>query len=284
MKTILVPTDFSKNAGHALQYAVMLAKKVKANLLLLHSYHISFVAPEMPSSYMLEEMAAVEKVANERLKKMCAEISKVSRVKCSCVCSQGLAVDEILSTAKEKKVSMIVMGTKGASGLKEVLVGSNTSHVLNNAPCPVIAVPEKSGVGPIKKITYATNYESNDISTLKNLVEIARPFKAQVNVLHVDDGEYTETDEKDFMESFIKKTNKQVAYNNMSYEMLKGKGVEKKLEQYVKQKSADLVVTSTHHRSLLDRIFSKSVTKKLALHTNVPLMAYQITRKPVVLI
>jgi nucleotide-binding universal stress UspA family protein len=284
MKTILVPTDFSKNAEHAMQYAVMLAKKIKANLLLLHAYHISFGALEVPASFLMEEMAAVEKIAGERLKKMCDEIFKKTRVKCTALNVQGLAVDEIISAAKDYKVNMVVMGTKGASGIKEMLVGSNTSRVMSNAACPVIAVPERSDVAPIKKITYATNYDSGDIASLKNLVEIAKPFKAQVNVLHVDDGEYTSADEKEYMENFIKRTNKKITYNNLSYEMLKGKQIEKKLEQYIKQKGADLMVTSTHHRSLLDKLFSKSITKKLAFHTSVPLMTYHITKQPGVFI
>src|SRR4030095_8553026 len=139
--------------------------------------------------------------------------------------------------------------------------------------CPVVSVPEKAPLTPIKKITYATDYDNNDIAVLKELVNVAQKFSAQLNVLHVADGEYSDENEKELMAGFMEKITEKISYYNLSFEILPGKNVEHKLEEYVKQKSTDLMVLSSHHRSVLDKIFSASITKKMAYHIDVPLMA-----------
>jgi len=96
-----------------------------------------------------------------------------------------LAVDFILETIDKKKPDLVVMGTTGASGLKEMIIGSNTSTIVEKAKCPVIAVPEKKIFSAIKSITYATNYNLTDIYALEKLVEIAKLFHAKITLLHV---------------------------------------------------------------------------------------------------
>ncbi|CAN5532599.1 hypothetical protein BH23BAC1_BH23BAC1_33470 [soil metagenome] len=77
--------------------------------------------------------------------------------------STGLLDENIKALSEELDIDLVVMGTTGATGLKEVFLGSNTSHAIENLDCPVLAIPEHTKFSPINKIFYATDFQSEDI-------------------------------------------------------------------------------------------------------------------------
>lgn len=274
MKTILVPTDFSKSANNALDYAVALAKKEKAKIILLHIYNIVYISPDTPVQYFAEELANIGGAAAKKLIKLSTIVEKLSKIKCETLNLQGLPVDVIIDTIKKRKVSLVVMGTKGVSGIDEFLIGSNTAKVIGQSPCPVIAIPHKAHFDRIKKVVFATDYHEKDLIALKQLAEIAKMFKSRINVIHVTDEEYTESNEEEYMERFQKKVNQTIKYKFITFKLLSNDKIEKALEKYVKKESPDLIAVSTKNRNILGRLFAKSITKKLAYHTKVPLMVF----------
>lgn len=284
MKTILVPIDFSKNADNALNYAISLAKKEKAKIILLHAFNIAYLSPDVPIEYFSEHFSAIEQESKKKLDALCLKIRKSGIIKCESIHEEGFTVDIILDAIKKKKVSMVVMGTQGASGIKEVLMGSNTAKVISKASCPVIAVPEKASFDGIKRIVYATDYRSSDIVALKQLVDIAKVFKSWINVVHIADGEYVRENEEKYIEKFAKKVKQKIDYKNISFQLLYSKDIEKKLEQYIKKESVSILAMSTKHRNLIEQLFGRSITKKLAYHTGIPLIAFHYKQKSVVLI
>jgi nucleotide-binding universal stress UspA family protein len=284
MKTILVPTDFSKTSENAIDFAVAFAKKENAMLILLHAYHITYPVSDFPGEIIAEEISETKKAAEEKLKKLCLEIMQTKKVICERVCKEGFAAEVILEASAKMHPDFIVMGTKGASGIKEVLLGSNTAKVIEQAQHPVIAVPDGALFHGIKKITYATNYYVSDIDAIKTLCEIAEPFKAVINIIHISDEEYIPEGERELLKQFVSKVSKKVDYNNFSFQLISGKDVEKELNNYLKNDSTDLLSMSTLHRNLLEKFFGKSITKKLAYHTNVPLLAFHHKKESVVFI
>ncbi|MDP3555982.1 MAG: universal stress protein [Bacteroidota bacterium] len=274
MKTILVPTDFSKNADNALEYAIEIAKKEKANILLLHAFHITYIYPDVPIQYASEEIHEAEEAANKKLKKLCSKVISDGEITCESICKQGMVVHTILEITKKKKVDLIVMGTKGASGIKEFLFGSNTARVIEKSKRPVIAVPEKAAFSPIKNITYASDYESNDIKSLTKLVDIARLFGAKITVLHVYYKKFSSDEEDKYMNRFKNKVKSKIQYTKIGYKIIYGNSVFEALEKHVQNDSPDLLSMSTHERGILDKIFGASLTKAMAYHSKVPLMAF----------
>jgi len=277
MKKILVPTDFSENAAHALNYAIELAKKEHATLILLHVYHLDPAPPYLDVRPPEQEIDTEEKRWLNKLKALQVKVDHAGHVKTELVARLDLAVDGIAAEAKEKEVDLIVMGTKGASGLKEVLMGSNTSRVIDRVSCPVIAVPEQAKAYPVKKIAYACDYRQLDLEAIQKLLEIARPFNAQVNVLHVYESD--EAIAKEEMERFVREVGNKINYSNLSFELLGGEDIEERLEKYLASEATDLLVLSTHQRGLLDRLFKKSITRKLVFHSKVPVMAFHYQKK-----
>jgi nucleotide-binding universal stress UspA family protein len=274
MKTILVPTDFSRSANNALDYAVEIAKKEKAKIILLHAYDIVYISPDTPIQYFDMELTDIKGAAQKRLVKLSAIVESATKIKCEILNLQGLPVDLIADTVKSKKINLVVMGTKGASGISEVLIGSNTARVIGKAMCPVIAVPSRARFTGLKKIVFATDYHEKDLVALKQLTEIAGMFKSKISVVHVADEEYTEVTEKEYIDKFEKKARKNVNYKPISFKLLKNEKIEKALEKEIKKESPGLLAMSTKNKNFMERLFGKSITKKLAYHTRIPLIVF----------
>jgi nucleotide-binding universal stress UspA family protein len=275
MKTILVPTDFSKNAENALHFAIILAKQQQATLLLLHVYQIAVAVSPAPFNLLLLEKEEAIKDATNKLRALSAQIDHAGGLSHEYLLEEGDTVEAISNIVKEKNVDLIIMGTKGASGLAGVIFGSVATSVIEKASCPVMAIPERTSLTkPIKKITYATDYQKNDTRIIQKIIELAEPIRSQVNIIHISGDKISPDEEYKLMSQFMKKVNDAINYNNMSFQMLHGKDVEDQLEKYIADNSTDILILSTHHRSFFDRLFEKSITKDLTLKATIPLVAF----------
>jgi nucleotide-binding universal stress UspA family protein len=283
MKTILVPTDFSKNAENALFYAIELAKKEKSKIILLHTYLINYPVSYTSVDLIMEEKKEALEYSEHQLKAESMKITHAGEIAYEYISEESTPIDAILKVAKERKVDLIIMGTKGESNLANAIFGSNTAAVIEKAPCAVIAVPLEASFKAIKKITYATAYNHSDLFALIKVVEMAKLFGAQVNVLHIIETSKLESEreEKQKMKSFMNDANNSADYNNMSYQLLEGESVEEALEKYLDEDSTGMLVLSTHHRGFFRRLFGTSITKYMAYHSTVPLMAFHTVESPI---
>jgi len=275
MRTLLIPTDFSENAGNALYYAIELAKRESAKIILIHAFTIDYVNVFSPES----ELAETKRQSDNELQKLSIRIAHAEGIDFEYESIEGSAVKAILNSIKDRVIDLVIMGTKGESNFANVIFGSTTSKVIAKADCPVIAVPEGASFEPIKKITYATDYKLGDIFALKKVLEIAKPYHAQINVLHISSEAESALTERTLMEKFMKKVTSQIDYFNLSFQMLHGDKVEEELWNYINSGSADLIVMSTHHYTLFERAFGKSVTNKIADRTVIPLMVFHFNKK-----
>ena len=274
IKTILVPTDFSSNAKVALNYAIKLAKIETSKIILFHAYHLAYYSGDVTPELIPELNLVAEKELDKRLLSLSKKVEKEHGIICEAFMQQGLFVDIIEQVIKKKKVSLIVMGTKGKTGLEEILMGSNTTKVIQEVSCPVIAVPEKGKHTAIKKIVYATDYHSMDVASLEFLIDIAKDSKAHIDVVHFVD-ENASKEKVDHLSVFEKKMGKRNNFKNISYKLLDGSEIDQTFDKYIKKESINLIGVSTKHKTFLERVFGKrSVTKKLLKHSNIPLIAF----------
>jgi nucleotide-binding universal stress UspA family protein len=141
IKTILFPTDFSNGARAAMDHAVSLAKDYNARLVLLYVVQdISIAEWYIPSSLSVTDLLEdMQKSASQEMDKWAAEVStKIQDVEKMVV--RGVPFVEIIRTAREKKVDLIVIGTHGRTGIDHLLFGSTAEKVVRKAPCPVLTV------------------------------------------------------------------------------------------------------------------------------------------------
>jgi nucleotide-binding universal stress UspA family protein len=268
---IVVPTDFSENARHALKYADALAGTLQAEIVLLHVY--TPAVPRTNPAYPLiqEEITRHINELHKRLSDWCSDIWDPAKTHSKMVVT-GDTVQEIVRAAEQLKADLIVMGTKGASGLQKILFGSNTASVIGKAPCPVLAVPEKAAIAPFKRIVFATDYHEEDMTILKSLARLIEVLQAELMIVHVS--KTKRKSERDLIKQFSKAVAQETGMKQPFYYVMPHTDVKKGLNQFLDSSGADLLVMSTRDRGIIEQLLSRSLTKQMAYHLRLPLLAY----------
>lgn len=140
--TILVATDFSTSAAHATDMAIEYAKKFGSKIVLVHAYDMPIATPMMPAGYSLPEgfFEEVARAARDRVEEAVGEIAATG-VECEGIALGEPAAMAIVNEAIERHADLIVMGTRGLTGLKHIALGSVADKVVRAASCPVLTVP-----------------------------------------------------------------------------------------------------------------------------------------------
>jgi len=273
MKTILVPTDFSKISRNAIDYAAEMAKLTKSKLVLFHVYDIPVVTAEAP--IVMPGWEDIEKDCMNGLKKMERSIWRKygKGVETECICQLGFSVSEIIKQyTDENNIDLVVMGMQGAGYISEKLMGSNATSLIKRANCPVLVINEHVKFTSLKKIVLACDYEKVPVkSILEPLKEFVKLFKSQVYVLNVI---------KEIKKSVaVKKSAAGAAIEDSlegikhSFHFVENDDTIEGINEFVSDKKADMVVIIPRKHKFLDNIFHERNTKRMAFHTSIPLLA-----------
>lgn len=179
--------------------------------------------------------------------------------------------DEIAYVANTENADLIVMGTSGAHGLKEIVLGSNTADVFEISRRPLLVVPEQASFAPIKHIVFAADLTREHPANVALTVELAALFEAHISFLHV-------LKEDNFIAGTTAKINYShtfsgIEYNNVSFHIQEDENIERGILAFSKTHKADLIVMVNHELSFWRSFFSSSHTKEMAYHTTIPLLA-----------
>ena len=140
VRTILVPIDFSKNADAVLEWAAHLAEEHGAKLVLLHAYHLPVDFQQLEGAYLPPDFwTQVKADAAENLER-CAAPLRARKLSVETVVREGYPATAIEEEARERHADLVVIGTRGHTGLKHLLLGSVAERVVQKSPCPVLAV------------------------------------------------------------------------------------------------------------------------------------------------
>lgn len=276
MKKILFPTDFSPAADNALAYALAIAKAQGASLLLMHTYRLPLdysIPPNIIDMMEKDEHAKVEQ-ALMRYAQGIKEKQDCQDVEVSTLAVQGFTSETIAGTAKSEGADLIVMGTKGASGVAGTLLGSMTSSVIGQAHCPLLVVPESAQYKPVSKILYASDFSPSDYPNIHQLLDFGKKFKASVVCVHISEDEDYFIDDVAFdlmKEQYIEVFPKE----KVEFRVLLGSDLAKGMEEAVEHYGAEMMAMTTYKRSFISRLFSPSQSKKMAIHTKIPLLVFQ---------
>ncbi|MBL7872548.1 MAG: universal stress protein [Cyclobacteriaceae bacterium] len=270
---ILIPTDFSKNAKRAIDYALLLAAATKSSITLVHVYGSAVTRKNLSYPLIQDEIASQVKVANKKLTELCSEISDDKIIPCKQKVMVGEIVEEITNEAKVNKADMIIMGTQGASGIEKILFGSKTTSVIEKAPCPVLAIPQGAAIALPKRIVFATDYHDSDMRTLKSLTNLVERLNAELMILHVSKEKLKS--ERDLIEQFSKAVAKETGSQQPFYYVMSHEDTQKGIDLFVDSSGADMLALSTRKRSIFEKILDSSLTKKMAYQSRLPLLAFQ---------
>ena len=271
MKTLLVPTDFSRTSRNAINYAAGIARRCKASLILFHSYLPPIMISDVPVIIPLP--AEIEKESLKKLKRIAASlrVKYGENLKIELVCKYGLASDIISEFAKEKKADLIVMGIQGAGYIEEKFAGSITTETIKKSKIPVLSVGKQFVFKKIKNIAFATDYLAlKDPSTLSPLKEIASIFKSHVHIVNVvPDKNSVPTSSQAVQGIGIEHI---LEAQDHSFHCVVNKNISEGINEFVKSRKIDLVVMIPRKHPLLKSIFKQAETKKVAFHSNAPLL------------
>jgi len=267
---ILIPTDFSKLSKVAVHYAATIAKKLKAELVLLNVIFIN--AP--PRAAVAMKVKTIEDAMADNAKQdsiqLINELKKENKnLNVSYEIIRGYPVEDVVEVyAKHHEIDLVIMGTKGASGLTKVLIGSNAAAVINKSTIPVITVPEHARFNGIKRIVYSSDMHET-VPEMQTLIPFARLFGAAIFILHVMPvNSKRKIDivkiKKDIISKFdFKDVSIHVSINN---EIADG------IDEFIADVKADMLTMFTHDLTFLEKLFGKSVTREMAFHTGIPLL------------
>jgi nucleotide-binding universal stress UspA family protein len=269
MQTILVPIDFSENALNALEYATGLVTGKDMRLVLLNVYtgDVSNYDAGWPSQELFE---AIKPEREERLRELIASgniSNAVARVE------EGDAIEKILSVAADTAADVILMGTHGVTGLKQVLFGSNTSGIIARSSVPVWAIPQEFKFSTIEKFIYAADFKH--LSTeLDILIPFAAALKCSIEILHLNYGlEKNENIHQQFEEVLNKSEFKNMVLENKSVSL--EEPLVDYLKYYTKGEQHAVLAMFTEDRSWLDKILLSSKTEEIAGDLNLPLLTFR---------
>ena len=275
MKNILFPTDFSDAAEKAFIYALHLADKVGATITLLHVYIKPEVKGMLPhtlsefyASYDLDEFQNY-KDSIPPLREI-QQANGFSHVNVVHLLKPGSKiVPNIIQTAKEEAADMIIMGTTGAHGLKGIFLGSIAGEVLENAECPVMAIPEKAVFdGEIDHLAFTTTFKEEEKKALEKVIGLLSSFHPEIHCINVDLA-HTEsiTHRMDaFKASFQDK-------GNLFFHVLEDNDMKKAITDFLEEKQIDVLAMVTHKRNFLQELFSYSRTKMMSYHARTPVLS-----------
>ncbi|MEP7170894.1 MAG: universal stress protein [Bacteroidota bacterium] len=271
MKTILVPTDFSKNADNALKYAIEIAKEMKAKIILMNIYETPVYYADVAMLSAQTDHLLFHNSALVEMKKYYSKISKTAGgIKIELIVQQGLASARIKEIALEKKADLIVMGTTGKGALEKMLMGSNTTRIIRKAPCPLLIIPMKARYKGFKKIVYATDLKNDNLNNTKTLIPFAKTFNSEILFLNINT-RVLSVNKEDDLAKITKTIIKHVRYPKISGYVCNDVNVANGINHFLKKHKADCLAMYTHQRNLLSNIFNPGITKEVAVHTSVPL-------------
>jgi nucleotide-binding universal stress UspA family protein len=257
MNTVVVPVDFSITSMNAARYAGKMLKGVYGtNLVLYHMY----------------EKDSEEKLANEQLEHLKNDILKDDIVKIETISVKGDdVVDEIERVVRHRHANLVVMGITGKSGLGQVLFGSNTVKLVDRNVVPVLVIPPNAVFKGVKNVALTSDFKSVRLTTpsvpIKAVLDIFRPL---LHVVNVDSEHYVSITaeyqkEKAIMQEMFSNYNPEFYFIGMN-------DFFEAIEQFIRDKKIDLLITIPRHHSILTKIF-KSHTHKLIYHSDVPILA-----------
>jgi nucleotide-binding universal stress UspA family protein len=266
MHSILVPTDFSKNTQTALSYAIDLANQFACKLILFNTYKLSHRAgmyigvERMMREESREQMAQLLREVRPKIKGEASVEGKVAK---------GEAVSTIIRAAKKLEINLIVMGTQGASGLKEVFIGSTTSGVINGSKIPVLAVPSEFKYRPIKTIALSLDGESiSSELSLESLRMVIYRYSADVRIFHIaTTGQPVGIELKGKLPKILSRIDHTVQVIETSSDK-----VNQSIKKFVEEKNADLLCMIKRDRGFWGNLFHSSVTTREAFSSSIPLL------------
>jgi len=281
MKTILIPTDFSANAWNTISFAMQFLEAERCTFYFLHTYTPAFYrmdyvlgGPEfsaIPDKGVDASLSGLEKTL-EAVKEQFGNPKHIYET----ISAFNVLTDEISELIETKDIDLIVMGTQGASGVKEIFLGTNTVHVIRKATIPILVIPSGHGFTPVKKMLFTADYWSKyHRNELYTAIEIAKMCDAEITVLHIKE-EYELTKVQQDNKAYLRLCLAQVKHE---FKEERGTFMPDAVNEYVENHPFDLLVMMNRKHSFFERMLTRQNVDQVGFHVQVPFLVIPDTSK-----
>jgi nucleotide-binding universal stress UspA family protein len=269
MKAILIPTDFSKNAENAMYYGLEFAHRRGCQVILLN------VSPFIyhGSSRIDAALEALEQYSKETLKATISKIKESGRygdLSIKGVNMLGNLVLSILQVSIKHHTELIIMGTKGATGMNKMLFGSNTTEVIRSSKLPVLIVPENAVYKNFEKIIYAIDYKEDNLKMIREMLNIISLFNVKVQSLHI--ARKNTLEEEIRHRGFINLMEEVFPKAFDSHQLMYHSSVFEGTENFLSGETTSLLAINHHNKPFINSLMLNSLSKEMAYQKQTPFL------------
>ncbi|XLS30713.1 universal stress protein [Flavobacteriaceae bacterium M23B6Z8] len=275
MKKIILPTDFSSNSRNAIEYATQLFHDEPCEFILLNTFGADSYTTSnlmvLESGNPVYDAALVK--SQKRLKGL-YDILSASKVNKDHHFEMKSAYNFLIHAIKEliakNDIYMVIMGTKGATGAKEVWFGSNAVSVMENIQqCPVLAVPENAKPKVPREIVFPNSFKHlYRRRRLLPLLEMAKKYDSKIRIMHISEKDELSEDQLNHKEAF----SEALEGITHSFHTLTNIDTETAVRCFVESREIDMIAMISKKHSFLKTLFKKPVLREVGYHTRVPML------------
>lgn len=273
---ILLATDYSEAVKSAEHYAIELAKSTPSTLTFLHVCEFPLSQTTARTSTYInahKEWFDREKKRLEQHKNNLLELLKINshNFPFDCIVSEGTVSKQVKQEAENINADLIIVGTYGITGFRELLFGTHAWEIIKKSAVPVIAVPKDALFTGIRNIVFGTEYREGEIPVINFLTEFAARFDASITVLHITNYVLSKDIERILFENFRKEMKKN-SYPKLNLQIAYSDDVINGLNDFCERFKASMLVMSPERKLSFEKIFLPSNTRKMSFHNRIPLM------------
>ncbi|MFK7811594.1 MAG: universal stress protein [Maribacter sp.] len=273
MKKIIVPIDFSEQSEYAMKAAVSLSKKHSSEILALHMLELNQAMINSSEGFHPEQTVFLLKLAEKRFKEFLNK-PYLKGVTITPIIKHYKVFSELNEVAKEHGADLIVMGSHGSDGLKEIFVGSNAERVVRNADIPVIVVKEELENFKVERFAFACDFKDESLMAFEKAKNFAKLLSAELELVYINtpgDDFLSNKDAYERINQFLVKAN-----TGQQVEIYNDYSVEKGILNYSESILADMIGIPTHGRKGLSHFFMGSIGEDIANHSKIPVVTFKI--------
>lgn len=273
MKTIIVPVDFSQQSEYALKTAASLARKHKAEIIVLHMLELNYAMITSSEAYHPEQTVFLLKAAEKRLSEFLDQ-SYLKGIKITPVIKHYKVFSEVNDVAENHNADLIVMGSHGTDGLQEIFFGSNAEKVVRHSNIPVLVVKKDRPDFKIETFAFACDFREDCQEAFRKAKSFADKLGAEFRAVYINtpgDHFLSTSDINQQIADFLKG-----AKVGMEVDHYSDYSVERGVLNYSESIGADLIGIPTHGRKGISHFFMGSIGEDIANHSGIPVITFKI--------
>jgi len=274
MKTIIVPVDFSEQSENALKVAASVAKKHGAEIIALHMLELNEAMISSSEGFHPEQTVFLIKMAEKRISEFINKPYLKDVKKVIPIIKHFKVFSEVNDIAEKHGADLIIMGSHGSDGLKEIFVGSNAEKVVRNSDIPVLVIKDELDDFKAENFVFACAFKDESLIAFAKAKEFADKLLAKMHLVYINtpgDNFLSTQDAYDKVTKFLQK-----AGVGMEVNIYNDYSVEKGVLNFSESINADVIGIPTHGRKGLSHFFMGSIGEDVANHSKIPVMTFKI--------